>query len=291
MTAGRPARIVDAHVHLWDPVRTDWYPYLSGGRELGLGDTAGMNRRFDVATYRSEAGDWPVAALVNVAAATGPHSVDETLELDRRAAADPTGQPAAVVGGLPSTDTVAEAVALVDRQMAAPRFRGVRPMGRSPGPLPPVEVLRALAERGLVFELMAHPDQLRPAAEGLAAVDDLVVVVEHAGWPRSDAPEERALWAEGMAALAALGDRVHCKLSGLAMPLRSMSAEAFRPWVEPAVEMFGPDRCLFASNFPVDGIVGSLDRLWSTYAELTAGLDEPARAALFHATAERVYRI
>ena len=66
----RPARIVDAHVHLWDPARADWYPYLSGGMELDMGDTTGMARRFDAATYRAESAGWNVEKLVNVAAAT-----------------------------------------------------------------------------------------------------------------------------------------------------------------------------------------------------------------------------
>ncbi|HVN49804.1 MAG TPA: hypothetical protein VMT43_00145, partial [Acidimicrobiales bacterium] len=130
----RPARIVDAHVHLWDPARADWYPYLSGGQQLNMGDVTGMARRFDLPTYRRESEGWNVDKLVNVAAATGRHSIDETLELDRRADAD--GHPDAIVGGLPPTDSVAEAISLLDAQMAAPRFRGVRPMGASEGPIP-----------------------------------------------------------------------------------------------------------------------------------------------------------
>ena len=78
---------------------------------------------------------------MNVAAATGRHSIDETLELDERAS-DADGQPAAIVGGLPPTDSVAEAVELLDRQMGASRFRGVRPMGATDGPLPADDVLR-----------------------------------------------------------------------------------------------------------------------------------------------------
>ncbi len=285
----RPARIVDAHVHLWDPARTDWYPYLSGGRDLGMGDVTGMARRFDVATYRAEAAGWNVEKLVNVAAATGLHSVDETIELDRRADAD--GHPDAIVGGLPPADTVDEAVSFIDRQTAASRFRGVRPMGGSRSPLPPAEVLRALAERGLLFELMAHPDALRDAADGLAVVDDLVVVVEHTGWPTSDADAERATWRTGIAALADLGDRVICKLSGLAMPLGSMQAAAFAPWIEHAIALFGADRCMFASNFPVDGLRGTFDELYTTYAALTEGIAADEREALFAGTAERVYAI
>ena len=285
----RPTRVVDAHVHLWDPANTDWYPYLSGRKELDMGDVSGMSRRFDVPTYMAESAGWNVEKLVNVAAATGRHSIDETLELDRRAEFD--GHPDAIVGGLPPTDSVTEAVELLDRQMSASRFRGVRPMGVFESPVPAPDVLRALQERGLLFELMSHPDQLQAAAAGLEAFDDLVVVVEHTGWPRSDSDDERALWKAGMTALAGLGPNVVCKVSGLAMPLGSMSAEAFAPWIEQAIELFGVDRCMFASNFPVDGMHGTLDELYSTFAELTAGLDDSSRDKLFASNAERVYRV
>ncbi|MEX2293510.1 MAG: amidohydrolase family protein [Acidimicrobiales bacterium] len=288
MTA-KPVRVVDCHVHLWDPARTDWYPYLSGRQQLNMGDVTGMARHFDVSTYLAESSGWNVEKIVNVAAATGRHSIEETLELDRRAEAD--GHPDAIVGGLPPTDSAADAVELLDRQMTAPRFRGVRPMGVSDGPLPADDVLSTLQERGLLFELMAHPDQLRAAAAGLARHDDLVVVVEHMGWPRSSSAEERALWKAGMSALAALGDHVLCKLSGLAMPLGSMSVEAFRPWIDHAIDLFGVDRCMFASNFPVDGMHGTFDELYNTFSELTAGLDDESRDKLFAANAERVYRI
>ena len=284
----KPARIVDAHVHLWDPARRDWYPYLSGGLDVGMGDTTGMARRFDVEAHRSESAGWNVVKLVNVAAAIGEHSIDETVELDRRADVD--GQPDAIIGGVTATDTPAEAIEQLDRQMEASRFRGVRPMGRSESPVPPPEVLRALQERELVFELMAHPDQLAEAAASLDGYDELTVVVEHTGWPRVDTPEERTLWRQGMTALAAVGDNVVCKLSGLAMPLGSMSADAFRPWVEPAIELFGVDRCLFASNFPVDGMHGTFDQLYTAFAELVADLDDAARDELFAANAERIYR-
>ena len=286
----QPTRVVDAHVHLWDPARTDWYPYLSGRQQLNMGDVTGMSRRFDVPTYMAESSRWNVEKLVNVAAATGRHSIEETLELDRRADVDVDGHPDAIVGGLPPTDSVAEAVELLNRQMGASRFRGVRPMGIFDGPLPADDVLRALQERGLLFELMTHPDQLQAAATGLTAFDELVVVVEHTGWPRSSSEGEYALWKAGMDALASVGDNVVCKLSGLAMPLASMSVEAFRPWLEYAIEAFGVDRCMFASNFPVDGMHGTFDELYSTFAAVTAGLDDESRDKLFATTAERIYR-
>jgi L-fuconolactonase len=288
MTA-QPTRIVDAHVHLWDPARTDWYPYLSHPPQGAGGDASRMHRKFDVGLYRSESARWNVEKFVNVAAATGRHSVDETIALDHDAAA--AGGPDAIIGGLPPADSVTESLQLIDRQMTARRFRGVRPMGRLDLPLPAVEVLRGLAERNLVFELMTHPDQLASSAAGLAGADDLTVVVEHTGWPRSNSAEEYTLWQSGIDALAAVGPRVVCKLSGLAMPFGSMHADALRPWIDYALGAFGVDRCFFASNFPVDAVYGTFDELYTTFSELTAGLDEASRTKLFAENAERIYRV
>ncbi|MCV7175395.1 amidohydrolase family protein [Mycolicibacterium sphagni] len=284
----RPHRIVDAHVHLWDPARTDWYPYLSGKRELNMGDVSTMSRRFDAATYFAESAGWNVEKIINVAAATGWNSIDETIELDRQA--NVAGHPDVIVGGLPPTESVTETVAALDRQLAAPRFRGVRPMGAAEGPLPPTEVLRALEERDLLVEVMVHPDLLLPTARRLESNDSLVVIIEHAGWPRNGSEEERALWTEGMNALGSLGDNVLCKLSGLAVPLGSMTIEVLAPWLEYAIEAFGADRCMFASNSPVDGMCGTFDELYSTYSAVAARLDIDARDKIFAGNAERVYR-
>ncbi len=284
----QPIRVVDAHVHLWDPARTDWYPYLSRPPAHGAGDASRMYRRFDVDSYRAETARWNVEKFVNVAAATGRHSIEETIELDGNA--DASGGPDAIIGGLPPTDTVAEAVELIDRQMAASRFRGVRPMGPPREPLPDAGVLHALQERNLLFELMAHPDQLQVAAAQLAGFDDLIVVVEHTGWPRSNSDEEHALWRVGIDALAGLGDNVVCKLSGLAMPFGSIRVDAFAPWLGYAIEAFGVDRCMFASNYPVDAVYGTFDELYATFSAVTAGFDSESRGKLFASNAERVYR-
>ena len=279
-------RVVDAHVHLWDPARADWYPYLAGMQELDMGDISGMCRRFDQPIYFSEAAKWNVQKFVHVAAAAPSMLVEETRELDEQAEA--TGHPDALVGGLDPGDDIGELERQLDEQMVSKRFRGIRIMGDGEQAIPTRAILQALQDRGLIFELMVHPDQLESAAVALDAWE-LPVVVEHTGWPRSNDPDEYALWKTGMAALAGLRENVTCKLSGLAMPMQSMTAETFAPWVEHSIELFGADRCMFASNFPVDGMHGTFDDLYDTYDELTVGLDDSTRDQLFARNAERIY--
>src|SRR5262249_50706859 len=99
-------RVVDAHVHLWDPARADWYPYLAGMQEIGMGDISGMCRRFDQPTYFAENARWNVEKFVHVAAAAPPVLLDETRELDEQAEA--TGHPDALVGGVFPDDEQSE---------------------------------------------------------------------------------------------------------------------------------------------------------------------------------------
>ena len=284
-------RVVDAHIHLWDPARTDWYPFLSGRQELGsahVSRLAEVARPFDEAAYLAEAKRWNVVKYVHVAAVAPAVLTEETAEL--QAQAELTGHPDAIIGGIDPTLAVEGIAAQLDAQCAAERFRGVRPLGLIDGAVPDRAVLAQLRDRGLILELMAHTGDLRHCAEVLADWGDLGVVVEHTGWPHTGSPEEFAEWRHGMAALAGAGDHVICKLSGLAMPLGTIDAETFRPWIAHAIEVFGVDRCMFGSNFPVDGMHGTFDQLYGTYDALTAELDVVSRDKLFAANAERVYR-
>jgi L-fuconolactonase len=94
-----------------------------------------------------------------------------------------------------------------------------------------------------------------------------------------------------MAALATATGTVHCKLSGLGMVLHRVNAASFRRWIETGLDLFGIDRCFFSSNFPVDGVWGSFDALYTAYSALTEHLAEGDRAKLFAGNVEKVYRV
>jgi L-fuconolactonase len=285
-------RVVDAHVHHWDPTRVDWYPFLASDdalKDLGMSDVSAMRRLFDRPTYLSEAAKWHVDKYVHVTAAMPPHNIAETAELEELAA--DTGQPNAIIGGIDPHAPAKETIAELDLQGAAPRFRGVRASEGMDGSSETGRaVLGALQERNLVYDLVVHPEGMADAAGALQQFDTLTVVVEHTGWPLAVDDDHFALWKDGMRRLADVGERVHCKLSGLVMTVNTMAVPSLAPWIETSIEIFGDDRCFFASNFPVDGLFGSFDDLYTAYDTITAGLSAEARDRLFATNAEHVYR-
>jgi L-fuconolactonase len=288
----RPRRVVDAHVHQWDPTRVEWYPFLASDdalKAIGMDDVTAMRRRFDQQTYVSEAAKWNVEKYVHVTAATYPYFLTETVELEAEAGS--TGHPDAIIGGINPHSPLPEILQQIGEQSRSGHFRGVRASeGMDHESATGWAVLTALQDRGLVYDLVVHPDDMQAVAKVLERLPTLTVVVEHTGWPLSEDEAHFQLWREGMSRLADVGDRVHCKLSGLAMTLNRFDADAFRPWIDHCLEAFGVSRCFFASNFPVDGLFGSFDDLYSTYDEVTAGLTPDDRERLFAGNAEAVYR-
>jgi L-fuconolactonase len=284
-------RVVDAHVHHWDPGRIDWYPYLAkddGLARMGISDISGMRRPFSQDIYLDEAADWHVDKYVHVIATTFDYHLDETNEVEQLAVESDV--PIAIIGGIDPRGSAKDLIAELDAQQAASHFRGVRISEGVDHESDSARVLlRALQERELVYDLVVHPDDMVEVAESLRRYDTLTVVVEHTGWPLSEDREHFEVWHEGISRLADLGDRVHCKLSGLAMTLNRFDVDALRPWTDHCINAFGDTRCFFASNFPVDGMAGSYDELYTAYDKLTASLSRAARERLFATNAERVY--
>jgi L-fuconolactonase len=169
--------------------------------------------------------------------------------------------------------------------------------------------LRAIAARDLTYDIWLYHPQLSEFAETLDAVPDLTFVLNHLGGPVPDEPTPASRsamfddWRRGLKEVARRPNVV-LKIGGVGMPvygfgfqddadrpLSSRLVEAWRPYVEVAVDAFGVDRCMFESNFPVDKQSYSYDSLWNAFKILSQNWSPDERASLFSGTARRVYRL
>jgi predicted TIM-barrel fold metal-dependent hydrolase len=284
--------IVDPHMHLWD-LSTGWYRHIEVADEsVGLGSPDGFKRNYLLEDYRTDTASVPLRKIVHVSAAfPKPGPVAETDWLD--ALADQTGWPQAIVGAIDLRRGARDVERQLDAHVRSSRFRGVRvtlgfpycsEVGRA--------ALAMLAERGLVFDVIVGPDSpLAAATRSAGANPGVPFVLEHMGSPplRSE-PARFAQWQREVTDFARVST-TFCKLSGIAMTLHRFDVAEFRPYVDYCLDVFGPDRCMFASNFPVDALYGDFDTLFAIYDQLAAGYDGDVRADLFAGTAERVYRV
>lgn len=150
--------------------------------------------------------------------------------------------------------------------------------------------LRAVADRGLLFELQVFTSQMADAARLAGAFGDLTFVLLHAGMLEDSSERGWAAWRDGMRRLADCPNVV-VKLSGLGTFIHRCDAAAWSPIIRETVAMFGAGRCLFGSNFPIE-------KLWTDYGSI---VDAVARAldactaeqrdAIFYANAARIYRL
>ncbi len=295
--------IIDAHHHLWD-LEALRYPWLSDTPEHAffLGDMAALRRNYLPGDYRRDAAGHDIVATVHVEAECDrAQQVEETLWLDRIAEAE--GMPAAIVGHVWLHR--ADCADILDRHLAAsPRFRGVRSKpatavapglmerGR-PGSMQDERWLAGLAElerRGLSWDLRVPAWHLEEAAEVARAFPGLAIVLNHTGFPWDRSPAGLELWRRGMAALAACPN-VAVKLSCLCLPDGPWREEENGPLVRETIALFGSARCMFASNFPVDGLRIGFGPMMRAYKRMVRDLPAPDRRALFHDTARRFYRI
>ncbi len=147
-----------------------------------------------------------------------------------------------------------------------------------------------LKEFGLSFDLQLYPEQMLEAAEFLSQHPSVPVVIDHAGSPYDQSESGFALWREGLASLSQL-DNVCIKLSGFGMFQSDWSAGSIQPMVYAIMELFGPKRTMFGSNFPVDKLMASYDDTVERVLTCIATADDSAVNDVFEQTARRFYRL
>ena len=299
-TAGLP--VIDAHQHFWDLDR-NYLPWLRDQPPIPFryGDYAALRRNYMPPDYRQDAAGFDLVGSVFV----------ET-EWDR---SDPVGETRWVHGlaqeaGLPSVVVchavlhAPDAADVLAEQASFPRVRGIRHKPRaaaSPGEVEPGALggmtdpawrrgYGRLARHGLSFDLQAPWWHLREAAALNRDVPETTIVLNHTGLPADRSEAGLAGWRAAMTAFAA-APNVAVKISGLGEPGRPWSPDRNRDIIRTVIDLFGADRCMFASNYPVDSLVGAFGTIYAGFMEATAPLGRPAQRRLFADNARRIYRI
>jgi L-fuconolactonase len=277
--------VIDAHHHLWDPATAD-HPWLTG-------PYAPIRRRFapeDLAPRLA------VARVDRTILVQARSSLTETRELLATAGAVPFI--AGVIGWVDLTDPAVGTT--LDELQAGPagaRLVGIRHQVQDepdPGWLLRPDVRRglaAVAEAGLVYDLLVRPREL-PAALALAReMPELRFVLDHLAKPPI-ASGELEPWSALIAGFGPL-EHVAVKVSGLVTEAdwHTWTVDDLRPYVERALRVFGPDRLLFGSDWPVCLVAASYEEVVGAARSLTAKLTATERAAIFGATAARIYRL
>ncbi|WP_092546559.1 amidohydrolase family protein [Actinoplanes derwentensis] len=274
MTDGVGPVMIDAHQHFW----TADYPWLP----------AELRRDFTPADLRPHLTAAGVTRTVLVEA--GLCTEAETVRFLALAAATP--EIAAVVGWASLTDPdLAATVAAHRRRTGGPLLAGIRDQVQA-GPddlLDQAAVrvgLATVADAGLVNELVVRGSQLPSVARAAAALPEAVFVLDHLGKPPI-ATGELKRWRDRITEVAAQPN-VTAKLSGLVTEAGpGWTAEELRPFVETALELFGPDRLMFGSDWPVCLLTATYEQVVAVPTALLGGRPD----GIFGRNAARVYRL
>jgi len=293
--------IIDAHHHLWDLDGDLAYPWHKSSEHSYMGDNSALRRTYMPPEFRRDSALHNVIATVHVEAECDRRKqVAETAWLTGIAAEH--GMPNAIVAHAWIDEPDSEEILLQHKQF--PMVRGIRTkpiISKGPGDSvrgQPRSMqdprwragLGLLETHDLSWDLRVTWWHLEEAADVVREHPGLRVVLNHTGYPLDRSPEALRIWRRGMDALAACPG-VHCKISGLTVLGEPWTLQANGPIIRDAISIFGVDRCMFASNFPVDGLKGSWDYLYSCFKQAVAHLPLSDRKKLFAENAARFYRI
>ena len=294
--------ILDAHQHFWD-LSLGRHPWLRDEPPppFRYGDTRPLRRDYLPADYRADIRGHRVVGTVYVETEWDPADpIAETRWVETLTAKE--GLPSAVVAQARLDGEDVEEI--LARQAACPLVRGIRHKPQA-APSPDSVVQGAagsmsdprwragyarLARHGLSFDLQTPWWHLGEAAALARAFPDTLIVLNHTGLPADRSPEGLRGWCEAMATLAA-EPNVAVKISGLGVPGQPWTAESNREVVLRAIDLFGVGRAMFASNFPVDGLVASFDTIYRGFKAIACDLSLADRRRLFHDNAVRLYRL
>jgi predicted TIM-barrel fold metal-dependent hydrolase len=291
--------VIDAHHHIW---RQADLPWLVGPMLPRIfGPYQAIRRDYPIEEFLSDIAGSGVEKSVYVQANWAPARAEDEVAWVQKTA-DESGWPHAIVG---YADLLSDDVRpALDRLKKYPLLRGIRMQmhwhaneqyrfAARPDLCEDPKFRRnfsALADYDLSFDLQVFQSQMQIAVRLAAEFPDTTFILQHAGMPEDLSTAGIAAWRSGMRLLATQSNVVS-KLSALGTFIHGNDPAHIAFVIGETVAIFGPDRCLFGSNFPIE-------KLWTDYASLVAAhraaiedYSPAEQRAILHDTAARVYRI
>jgi predicted TIM-barrel fold metal-dependent hydrolase len=294
--------IIDTHHHLCD-LEHNYYPWLMDEPmwKRVIGDYTPIRRSYLIGEFLADALPQNVVKSVHLQMGWDFNDpVGETRWL--QGIADQHGFPHGIVGyARLEADDIDE---VLDGHLAFPNFRGVRQiLNWDPDPVRTfvdrpdymtdpkwLEGFARLSRRGLSFDLQIYYPQMADAYAVARRFPDTQIILDHAGMPIDRDLDSLEAWRVAMRALAQ-APNVAVKISGLGVANPGWTVDSIRPLVLFAIETFGVDRCVVASNFPVDRLTSSYAAIFDSFRAITAELSQGDRLKIFHDNAARIYRV
>ena len=297
--------IVDAHHHLWDlnneHTKYSWLMVTEG--EAFFGDYAAIRKSYLLEDYIKDAQNQNLIKSVHVQAEHDDDKpVNETAWLQSLADNHSSKLPNAIVAFADfSKNNIVE---ILDGHQEYKNTRGIRQILSFNKEEPKyshasedfmknttwVENFKNIRNRNLSFDIQIYKHQMQDAADLANKYNDVLFILNHTGEPCYQTEEYIQSWEENMKKLAKC-ENVAAKISGLGMFDPQWTIDSTRIFVEKTIQIFGIDRCMFASNFPVDKIFNTFDNYWESFKEITKNYSENDKKLLFSSNAEKFYRI
>ena len=291
--------MIDAHHHVWRQTDLPWL--LGPERPRIFGPYAAIKRDYPVEEYCADIKGTGIKKSVYVQANWAPNWFKDEIAWVQ-SVADRSGWPHAIVGFLDFTkgDVGPALKSLRDYSL----LRGFRqqfhwhenplyrfaPDRRQVSDARVAENIGKLAEHGFTFDLQVFPGQMADAAELADACPDVTFILQHAGMLED---QSQAGWKAWRAAMTDLAKRknVVTKLSAFGTFIHRNDPDFIADIVKQTVSIFGADRCMFGSNFPIEKLWTSYRDLVGAFRKATANLTKKQKAHIFNDTAARVYRV
>lgn len=294
----KPRQIIDVHHHVWD-TRLGTYPWLCDPEPIAFryGDYSAIRRPYLPKDFRADAEPFIVDASVYVEAEwRRDDPIGEMDYISKLRQAE----------GLPSVAVAqawldrADCAAVLESHAAREFVRSVRHKPRAnqkpggpPGAMKDMtwrEGFARLAPLGLRFDLQTPWWHLGEARQLADVFPSTQIILNHTGLPSDRSVEGIAGWRAAMTNLAG-APNVSVKISGIGQPGKPWTVEANRDIVLTTIDLFGVERCMFASNFPVDSLCASYREIFEGFEMIVSDFSPAEQTALFSENARRVYSI